>query len=182
MNDMLSITVDGRPVEVKSGAMLLESLESIGVTVPTLCHHPSLEPSGACRLCVVEITHPDWDGWADVVTSCLYPVKEGLVVRTGSRPVIDVRRSVLDLLLARCPEAEEVRRIAGEYGVAETSYVEPDLDNRRCILCTLCVRVCAEIGASAIGTAGGSHPQDNMQPYLCVNFVIALVGIFPSRS
>lgn len=162
---MIHLEIDGRAIRAEEGATLLDVARGAGIEIPTLCHHEALEDWGGCRLCMVEISHPDWDGWTDVVTSCLYPAKDGLVVRTGSGAVVDVRRAVLDLLLARCPEADEIRRLAGEYGVSETSFVEPDLENKRCILCTLCVRVCAEIGASAIGTAGRGQAKRIAPPF-----------------
>ena len=70
----LNMIIDGRPAEADRGSMLLEAIREMGIHLPTLCHHPSLEPSGACRLCLVEITHPDWKGWSGLVTACLYPV------------------------------------------------------------------------------------------------------------
>ena len=67
-----------------------------GAHVPTLCNHPSLEPNGACRLCTVEVTHPDWNGWSNLVTSCVYPIKAGLQISTQSERVKDNRRTLLE--------------------------------------------------------------------------------------
>jgi bidirectional [NiFe] hydrogenase diaphorase subunit len=162
---MIHLEIDGRAVRASEGTTLLAAARSAGIQVPTLCHHEALEDWGGCRLCTVEVSHPDRNGEGELVTSCVYPVEDGLVVRTSTDSVIDVRREVLDLLLARCPEAEEIRRLAAEHGVAETSYVEPDLENKRCILCTLCVRACAAIGANAISTAGRGQAKRIAPPF-----------------
>jgi len=69
MSNKITITVDGRRIETESRIMLLEIIESIGIKIPQLCNHPSLTPSGACRLCVVEITKKEWQGYSKIVTS-----------------------------------------------------------------------------------------------------------------
>jgi ferredoxin len=153
MSDTIRITVDGRPAEVPAGGMLLEALRGLGVEVPTLCHHPSLEPSGACRLCVVEITHPDWHGWSGLVTSCLYPVEPDLQVSTRSPRVRRTRRTLLEMYLAECPESEAVRAVARAEGVDATPFpARPDAD--LCIRCGLCIRVCQDLGPSALAPLG----------------------------
>jgi len=89
-----------------------------------------------------------------LVTACLYPVEEELIVRTDSTDVREVRRTVLELLMARCPDSGVIRDLARQYGVIGTELVydqRPAEDN--CILCGLCVRVCAAVGANAIATA-----------------------------
>ena len=70
----ISLEIDGRFFQAREGMTILEVARREGIPIPTPCHHESLEPVGACRLCVVEITHPDWKGWKGLVTSCLYPV------------------------------------------------------------------------------------------------------------
>ena len=131
---MVNITINGKMVQAHEGEMLLETIRRENIDIPALCHHEAVEPYGACRLCMVEITKQEWDGWKNHVTSCLYPVEEGLIVQTHSEKVLDIRRTVLDLQLARCPNSPEIRKLAAEYGVTHTSYEEiPDGDN--CILC-----------------------------------------------
>jgi NAD-dependent dihydropyrimidine dehydrogenase PreA subunit/thioredoxin reductase/coenzyme F420-reducing hydrogenase delta subunit/aerobic-type carbon monoxide dehydrogenase small subunit (CoxS/CutS family) len=153
MSNRIEITVDGRPAQVEQGAMLLGALHELGVEIPTLCNHPSLEPNGACRLCVVEITRQSWNGWSKLVTSCLYPAEDGLVVFTHSARVREARRTLLGLYLARSPHSAELKALARNEGVDETPFpVIEDGDN--CIMCGLCIRVCQELGPEALAPLG----------------------------
>lgn len=149
----ITLEIDGRVVQAREGMTILDVARREGIPVPTLCHHDALEPAGACRLCMVEITHKDWKGWKGLVASCLYPVEEGLQVDTDNDNVRRSRRIVLDLLLARCPGSDVIRKLARQHGVTRTSFKESKLKTT-CILCGLCVRVCAVKGSDAIGTAG----------------------------
>lgn len=145
------ITLDGRTVDAPAGAHLLEVARAAGVPIPTLCHHPDLPPMGACRLCLVEVTHPNWGGWSGMMAACLYPVREGLQVSSHSERVRRTRRTVLALLLARCPESPAIRALAAEHGV-ELGRLTPRAEPDTCILCGLCTRVCEAHATSAIAT------------------------------
>ena len=81
---MVSLTINGKLVQAKEDEMLLSVIKRMGIDVPSTCNHKAVEPFGACRLCTVEITRPEWDGWKKHVTSCLYPVEEGLIVVHGA--------------------------------------------------------------------------------------------------
>ncbi|MFH1754632.1 MAG: 4Fe-4S dicluster domain-containing protein, partial [Candidatus Latescibacterota bacterium] len=166
MNDKIQITVDGRPVEVEKGSMLLDSIRSLGIHVPTLCHHPSLEPNGECRLCVVEITHPDWNGWTNLVTSCLYPAAPGLQVSTRSDRVRETRRTLLELYLSQYPGAGIIHELARNEGIDSTPFpVKEGAD--RCVLCGLCTRVCQELSVGAITPLGrGTEKRVGPRPDL----------------
>lgn len=160
---MVNLTINGRAVQAEPGEYLLAVIRRMGIDVPALCHHEAVEPFGACRLCMVEITKKEWDGWTNYVTSCLYPVEEGLIVQTHSTKVNELRWQVLDLLLARCPNSPEIRQLAAEYGVTTTAYETiPDGDN--CILCGLCTRICAGLGFHAIATVGRGHDKQVAPP------------------
>jgi bidirectional [NiFe] hydrogenase diaphorase subunit len=100
---MVTMTINGKRVQAQEGEMLLAVLRRLQIEVPALCHHEAVEPFGACRLCTVEITKKSWNGWKNHVTSCLYPVEEGLIVQTHSSEVVEIRRNILDLLLASSP-------------------------------------------------------------------------------
>jgi len=153
---MVSLTINGKVVCAEEGEMVLTVTRREGIDIPALCHHEAVEPFGACRLCLVEITKKEWNGWTNYVTACLYPVEEGLIVQTHSSKVNELRRTILDLMLARCPNSPEVRQLAADHGVTQTAYEEmPDADN--CILCGLCTRVCERLGFNAISTVGRGH-------------------------
>jgi len=146
---MINLTIDNKKIEAEAGQTILEVARENGIVIPTLCSHESLEPSGACRLCVVEIKHGKR---TRVVTSCLYAVAEGLTVDTKSERVMGVRRLVLQLLLARCPESTQLKELAGEMGITPEQRFTPDADHVKCILCRMCVRTCEKVvGVSAIG-------------------------------
>lgn len=169
---MIRLTINGRVVQAKEGEYLLSILKREKIDVPALCHHEAVEPFGACRLCVVEVTKAEWNGWCDYVTSCLYPAAEGLIVNTHASKVIELRKSIVDLFLARHPNSLEIKELAAEYGVYETQF-ETVVDGDNCILCGLCTRVCDAMGFSAISTVGRGHgkevaPPLKMQPPDCV--------------
>jgi NADH dehydrogenase/NADH:ubiquinone oxidoreductase subunit G len=146
---MVNLVIDGKNVEAKAGATILQVARENGIGIPTLCSHDSIEPSGACRLCVVEIKK---GGRSRIVTSCLYQVEDGLSVDTKSERVRNVRRLVLELLLARNPESDILKELAQEMGVEPQARFLPDTDKGKCILCRMCVRVCESVvGVSAIG-------------------------------
>jgi NADH dehydrogenase/NADH:ubiquinone oxidoreductase 75 kD subunit (chain G) len=153
---MVNLTVDGKNISAPEGTMLLEAIRGAGISIPTLCAHEAVSRSGACRLCVVEIKKGKR---TRIVTSCLYAAEEGLIVETKSERVQNVRRLVVELLLARCPESEVLQKMAKELCVEPQARFATDTDKGKCILCRSCVRVCEEVvGVSAIGLfARGSH-------------------------
>ena len=143
----ITLEIDGKQVVVKETATVLEAATGAGVKIPTLCYHPALKPYGGCRLCIVEIEER---GRSRVVTSCNYPVSEGLIVKTNTERIINDRKVLIELLLARCPEAEAIQQLAKEYGI-EKSRFKSAKPEELCVLCGLCARICSEVvGASAI--------------------------------
>ena len=112
---MITIRINGAEVSVEEGMTLLEAAQFLGFPIPTLCHMEGLSPYGACRLCVVEIGE---GSKAKLVTSCTYPVKEGLHVRTASSRVMQARKMVLELLLASCPQSKTIQDLASAYEVS----------------------------------------------------------------
>ncbi len=151
MNDKISITVDGRKIETENNKKLLDIFNENGIKVPTLCHHPSLTPNGSCRLCIVEVCKEEWKGQSRLVTSCLYPAEDGLVVSTRSSEVLKTRRTLLELYLAQCPSSEVIRDLARAEGIDHASFSISDSDDL-CIMCGLCTRVCQDYGPGAIST------------------------------
>jgi bidirectional [NiFe] hydrogenase diaphorase subunit len=145
---MVTLTINGKKVKAKEATTLLEICRKMSISIPTLCYHPDLAPQGSCRLCTVEVSE---NGKNRMVTSCNFPVREGIKVETHSDKVIQARRILVGLLLARCPQVPFIQNFARELGVEETPFKAENPENN-CILCGLCVRTCNEIvGADAIG-------------------------------
>jgi len=143
---MINLVINGLPTSVEPGTTLLEAASFLGFPIPTLCHMEGLTPYGACRLCVVEIGE---GSRAKLVSSCTYPVEEGLQVRTGSSRVMDARKMILELLLASCPQSKTIQDLASAYEVRQQRFRQEYED---CILCGRCVRMCEEqMMANAIG-------------------------------
>ncbi len=157
MEGTFTIHIDGRQVPARPGQTVLEAAREAGIGIPALCFHRQTQPYGACRICSVEA---EKDGRGKVVASCGYPAEPGLIVRTRSPRIDRIRRAVIELV---APQATtdgelggELRSLADEYG-ADIRRFEERLQarSRRCTLCGLCVRYCAEVvGAHAIGFVG----------------------------
>jgi len=142
---VINLTINGRNIETTEGLTILQVARRENIDIPTLCHHDALEPSGTCRLCTVEVTVRKRTRF---VTACNYVITDGMDVKTASDEVIEIRKMILELLLARCPGVKIIKDLAKSYGVERPRF---KLENETCILCGLCVRVCAEIvGAHAI--------------------------------
>jgi NADH dehydrogenase/NADH:ubiquinone oxidoreductase subunit G len=135
----ISLQIDGREVTAKEGTTVLEAAQSVGITIPTLCHHEKLEPYGACRICTVEAENR---GWTKLVAACLYPVEKDLVVRTRSDKVDRIRKMILELLLAHAPDSPELQELGKVYGADKDRF---EKKSSFCIHCGLCVRYCAEV-------------------------------------
>jgi heterodisulfide reductase subunit A len=144
---MLSLTIDGKLIEISPEMTILNAAEIAKIHIPTLCYNPLLKPNSACRVCIVEVvTH----GVSNLVTACSTKVENGMIVFTQSDRAVTARRMNLELMLAQAPAAEVVQRLASEIGVEKTRF--PIIQaNNKCILCGTCVRICDEIvGAHAL--------------------------------
>ncbi|MBN2620425.1 FAD-dependent oxidoreductase [candidate division WOR-3 bacterium] len=148
VEDRVTLTIDDHTVSVDTGTTVLEAARMLNIEIPTLCYHKALSSYGACRLCVVEITQ---DNRKKIQSSCVYPAQAGLVVRTNTEEIQTIRKTMMQLLLARCPDAPVIQEMARTMGVVDTPYVRRNED---CILCGLCVRMCSErMGRNVIGFA-----------------------------
>lgn len=157
---MVTLTIDGQEIQAKEGATILEVAREKGIEIPTLCYHESVSSVGACRLCMVEIAR---DGRTRLVASCLYPVEDGLMVKSNSQRVTNIRKTAMELLLARCPNSTPIQDLARSMGVETTEF---DLEDEDCILCGLCVRVCQEIaGVSAISLVSRGTQRKVAPPF-----------------
>lgn len=155
------ITIDDEEINVDKDTSILDAAKQVGINLPTLCHHESLKNYGACRLCVVEITK---GGRSKIKAACTYPIREeNLIVKTNSKKVTSARKMILELMLARCPELEELKNLAQDIGLEEVRFKKEDHD---CILCGLCVRICDEIiGMEAIGFINRGSEREIATPF-----------------
>jgi len=162
---MPKVTVDGRTVEVPSGANALEACRAAGVDVPHFCYHPALSIVGQCRMCMVEV-----EGVPKIQASCTVPVRDGMVIRASTEKALAARNATMEFLLINhpldcpiCDQAGECKLQDNAVGaglpVSRTSeprrlfpgYERTDIgphviaDMTRCIQCTRCIRFCQEI-------------------------------------
>ena len=145
---MVTFKINGQTVQGEEGQYILQVAEKYGIAIPTMCHHKALEPAGMCRLCTVAL----FDGRRTrFVTSCNYPIWEGMEVTTDSDEVIKGRKLIVEMLLARCPEVPLLQKLATEYGIDKPRF---KAEQDTCILCGLCVRMCEKMGNSAIALTG----------------------------
>lgn len=157
---MINLTINGLPAAVEEGTTILEAAQFMGIPIPTLCHREGLTPYGACRLCMVEIGEGDR---ARLVSSCTYPVEEGLQVRTASERVLKARRVVIELLLASCPQSKVIQDLAAAHQIRRQRFRQEYED---CILCGLCVRMCEEqMMAQAVGFQGRGSKRTIGTPF-----------------
>ncbi len=157
---MITLTINGLDVQVEEGTTLLEAARHLGFPIPTLCHMDGLTPYGACRLCVVEIGEGPG---AKMVSSCTFPVQEGLKVRTASERVLKARRMIIELMLSVCPQSKTIQDLASKFGVRQQRFRQEFKD---CILCGLCVRMCEEqMMAKAIGFRGRGESRSIGTPF-----------------
>lgn len=159
---MITLEINGQAVSARAGEMLLKVIRGQGIRIPTLCHMDNLPPSGACRLCVVEV-----EGQRGLTPSCAYPVSDGMKVQTHSPRVLNARRTIVELLLSNHPDdclycvrnhQCDLQNLAAEFNISDRRFAgarqsvardvsSPSIvrDPAKCILCGRCVRVCEEI-------------------------------------
>ena len=135
----IRVNIDGKEVDAGKGMTILEAARGAGIFIPTLCHHEKLEPYGGCRVCTVEA---EVRGRTSLVAACLYPVEKDLIVRTRSEKVDNIRKVILEFLLAHAPGSPALQELAKEYGTDEDRFRK---ESSFCLLCGLCVRYCGEI-------------------------------------
>ncbi|GAA4349103.1 NADH-quinone oxidoreductase subunit G [Angustibacter luteus] len=173
-DDLVHLTIDGADVEVPKGTLVIRAAEEIGVQIPRFCDHPLLEPVGACRQCLVEVSMPGPDGTPRPMpkpqASCTLAVGEGMVVKTQrTSPVADkAQHGVMELLLINhpldCPVCDKggecpLQNQAMSNGRSESRFVDVKrtfpkpvnissqvlLDRDRCVLCARCTRFSKQI-------------------------------------
>jgi len=163
--------LNGLPVKIEEGLTVLEAAKFFGFPIPTLCYLESLSPYGACRLCVVEVGEA---GKSKLVTSCTFPVEEGLIVRTASERVVKARKLIIELLLASCPQSKTIQDLASAHNIRQQRFRQ---EYEECILCGRCVRMCEEqMMAKAIGFQGRGEKRKLGTPFNKRSEVCRLCG------
>jgi NADH-quinone oxidoreductase subunit G len=158
VSDLVNLTIDGVPVQVPKGTLLVEAAKTVKQEIPVYCYHPKLGPAGLCRVCLVEI-----EGTPKLQIACNTPVAEGMVVHTRNEKVDAGRGMILELLLVNhpldCPICDkggecDLQDYAMAYGRGSSDVADPKLskpkgvdlgptivlDEERCIVCQRCVR------------------------------------------
>jgi len=160
----ISLTINGTRISCPAGTSILEAAGEHGIEIPTLCHHPDLEPYGACRLCLVEDQQS-----GRIMASCVTPAGPGMEILTHSPRVLRHRRNILRLMMAEHPESClvcskgnrcQLRQLAGQMDIGESGlYPTPNYkpieqanpfivrDLSKCILCGKCIRADHELVA-----------------------------------
>ncbi len=192
---LIKISIDGNDLKVPMGTTILAAAKTLGITIPTLCHHEDLCVAGVCRICVVEI-----EGMRNLQAACAFPITSPLTIFTHTRKVRQARRHILDLLLSNhygecysCVRNNncELQALAKEYGVDfyrfghvekpkrgqdNSSYaITRDMD--KCILCRRCIRTCVdlqEVGVYDALSRGddtyiGTFMDSAMSDLICIN-------------
>lgn len=157
---MVNLVIDGQSVEAEEGWTILDAARYYGVEIPTLCYMDGLSPYSACRICVVEVIR---GSRSRLVASCSCPVEEGVEVRTKSERVNKARNMIIELMLATTPNSRTLQCLASQYGVEKVRFKGED---RRCLLCGLCVRICDEqMQGGAIGFAQRGIDREVSMPF-----------------
>lgn len=165
----IKITINNREVEAYEGQTVLEAAKNNGIHIPTLCYLKDVTGTGACRVCQVEI-----EGAKTLCAACVYPVRDGMVIKTNSQRALDARRRVVELIVSNhskdclsCIRNTncELQRLCQELGVREDAFAgeksEPTFDTvspgivrntSKCVLCGRCVETCTKVqGLGVLG-------------------------------
>ena len=168
MEDMITLTIDGKEVKVKKFTTVLQAAKQIGINIPTLCYLKEINAVGDCRMCIVEI-----EGRRGYVPSCIQMVEEGMVVHTNTPELMEARKMMLDLILSNhqqdcltCIRSGncELQKLAIQFNITDIEYkgerIEREIDDlspsivrdpNKCILCRRCISACKNVqGIGAI--------------------------------
>ena len=166
----VSLTIDGRRLQVKAGQWIIQAAEEAGIYIPRFCYHPRMKPVGMCRMCLVEVSGPRG---STLMPACYNPVAEGMEIQTASPMAKKAQEGVLEFLLVNHPLDCPVCDKGGEcplqdqtlaYGPGESRFVEEKrhwakpipiselvyLDRERCIQCGRCVRFADEVAGDPL--------------------------------
>ncbi|NLV82130.1 MAG: 4Fe-4S binding protein [Synergistaceae bacterium] len=181
---LVTLTIDNKQVAVEEGTTILEAAKTIGINIPSLCAWPEIKYfPGACRVCVTEVI-----GQRGLIASCVFPVSEGMVVKTNTERVRTARKMTVELLLANHP-AEctycvrsgncELQKVAEMVGLKQIRFNIPDFqeegrfdhsspsivrDVSKCINCGRCVAVCDSVQTVSVLTPSQRGTEVRVAP------------------
>jgi formate dehydrogenase alpha subunit len=177
---VLQLSIDGQQLTVHQGQTVLEAARDAKLEIPTLCYHPDLSPAGSCRMCLVDV-----EGFDHPMVACKLPVVGGMVVRTEIPRIIELRRMTLAMLLSHyvpdqslANSRNELLALVRKYNVEVPNESPlaprhlPDSDPHplirvnlnQCILCTRCVRACAEVQGRFVWHLAGRGAATQIVP------------------
>jgi [NiFe] hydrogenase diaphorase moiety small subunit len=155
MSSLIKFKIDGTECMAEVGTFIVEAARQNGVYIPTLCNMPGVKPKGSCRICTVRIN-------GRLMTSCTTPVADGMEIESGSADIIELRKSIVELLFVSgnhfCPACEKsgncelqalgylyqmmVPRYPYDFPLRDVDATSPKLikDQNRCILCKRCIK------------------------------------------
>ncbi|MCH5148733.1 MAG: iron hydrogenase small subunit [Clostridiales bacterium] len=179
---MINLKINGIAVSVPEGSTILDAAKLAGIRIPTLCYLKDVQCVGSCRMCLVEAT-----GARGLVAACVYPVSEGMEVRTNTPKVRKSRKTTVELILSthkkKCLSCVrsmncELQKLALEYNAEEDRFgTDHDLkpiddlsasvvrDNSKCVMCTRCVAACDKQTIGAIGPKNRGYAKVIGSPY-----------------
>lgn len=158
----INVIINGKTCQAPKDSTILEAARLNSIDIPTLCYLKDINEIGACRMCVVDVV-----GAKSLVTSCVYPVKEGMEIVTNSERVFNSRKTNLELVLStherKCLSCVrsgncELQKLCKEFNVENEDYYNGEnhqyefddssvhmyRNNNKCILCRRCVAVCSK--------------------------------------
>lgn len=165
--ETITLTVNGRKIQGAKGQTILEVCRANDIHIPTLCYHPKMPPYGGCRLCIVEV-----EKMRGLPPACTTPAADNMTINTHSEKIIQVRKTVLELLMAygdhNCLLCDsngkcELQDLVYEHGLDKSRYggestplpldesnsmIRRDLN--KCVLCSRCVRACLEVQVNGV--------------------------------
>jgi predicted molibdopterin-dependent oxidoreductase YjgC len=144
----MKIVMDGKEVAADPGQTIVEVARRNGVYIPTLCHVPALEPAAMCRVCTVELAE---GRRTRLVTACNYPLRVDAEIRTDTPMLRQGRKLLIELLAARCSDSSTLKELAERYGADLNRFPS---ENKDCIMCGLCARVCERVGGNVLALCG----------------------------
>jgi NADH dehydrogenase/NADH:ubiquinone oxidoreductase subunit G len=163
--------IDGFQMKIDEGTTILDTAHQCGIHIPTMCYLEGLSPYGGCRICSVEVS-TDGGKTFRVAASCSYEIHRPIIVKTDTPRIRRIRKMLAELLVASAPNVKLAQDIAARFGINQVRF---KMENNRCLLCGLCVRICDEhMGGKALGFVGRGPEKKVSAPFairseLCLN-------------